>query len=301
MTDNLPLVIWRFTDGKPGHENQALGLIQALSDMIEVKVFDIQPEAFSQTIKYYFKKSFPMLDRLPPSLIIGAGHATHLSVLAAKRSVGGRSVILMKPSWPTWLFDHCIVPEHDGLTASNKIITTVGVLNLITPSEQLDQDVGLILIGGPSSHYEWFDDAMLERIELILAKDKKQWLITTSRRTPESFVTKLKQLPSDNLQVIIASDAGKDWLPQQLQCAGTVWITEDSVSMVYEALTAGGDCGILPVQRKQESRVSAGIDQLIEKRRLVSFDDWIFKGKMLKNDQPINEAKRIAEYLLENV
>ena len=300
MTDNNPLVIWRFTDGKPGHENQALGLIQALSDMIEVKVFDIQPESFFQTIKYYIKKSFPMLDRLPPLLIIGVGHATHLSVLAAKRSVGGRAVILMKPSWPTWLFDYCVVPEHDGFTASNHVITTIGVLNRIVPSEQLDQNIGLILIGGPSSHYEWFDDAMLERIEIILAKDKKQWLITTSRRTPESFVSRLKKLPSENLEVIIASDTGKDWLPQQLQRAATVWITEDSVSMVYEALTAGGDCGILPVQRKQESRVSAGIDQLIEKRRLISFDAWMLKGKMLKNDQPINESKRIAEYLLQH-
>ncbi|NOY65985.1 MAG: hypothetical protein GXP13_01070 [Gammaproteobacteria bacterium] len=301
MTDNSALVIWRFIDGKPGHENQTQGLIQALSKKADVKVFDVKPEPVFQAFRFCTKKSFPLQGRLSPALIMGAGHATHLSVLAASRTFRAKSVILMKPSWPVSLFDFCIVPEHDGLPASERIITTTGVLNRILPSTQLDENTGLILIGGPSSHYEWHNTAMLQRIQLILEKDKKQWKLTTSRRTPDAFLEKLKQLSLDNLQIIPVSETDAYWLPQQLQRAGTVWISEDSVSMVYEALTAGASCGILPVQRKQDSRVSAGIDKLIEGHMLVSFEGYMASEKMLTNEKPINEAQRVADYLLKHV
>lgn len=295
------MVIWRFTDGKPGHENQTLGLIQALSDERDVKVFDIQPVSAFQALKHIIKKTFPLQERLAPALIMGAGHATHLSVLAAQRAVGGQAIVLMKPSLPVWLFDYCIVPEHDGLKSGKHVINTLGVLNRIRPSTQLDSERGLILIGGPSSHYGWHDEAMLERIKLIVERDKKEWVLTTSRRTPDTFTEKLEQLTFQNLEVCLAKETDANWLPHQLQRAGSVWITEDSVSMVYEALTTGATCGILPVERKQESRVSAGIDNLIEDRRLNSFDSWMMTGKMQVRDKLVFESKRVADILLRSL
>ncbi len=301
MAAPKPLVIWRFSDAKPGHENQTQGLVQALVELTDVKVYDLSPLSFKQASKTILKKSFPIEDRMPPSIIIGAGHATHLSVLAAKRSVGGKSVILMKPSLPTRLFDYCIVPQHDGLKERNGVITTLGVLNRIKPSTQHDPGRGLILIGGPSAHYDWHNDAMLERIRMIVERDTKQWVLTTSRRTPENFVEQLQQLALQNLDIIPVNKTGPNWLPGQLQYSGQVWISEDSVSMVYEALTSGADCGLLPVQRKRDSRVSAGIDQLVARGRLSSFDDWMKSGQLVHNEVPLHEAGRIAEYLLKHV
>lgn len=301
MTDQSPLVIWRFVDGKPGHENQTAGLIQALSEQVAVNVFDVQPESFLQALKHAVKKSFPLQNRLRPALVMGAGHATHLSVFATKRSFDCPSIVLMKPSLPAGLFDLCIVPEHDGVRSGRSVITTTGVLNRIIPAKQLEQDYGIILIGGPSAHYEWHDEAMLERIQLILEKSDTQWVMTTSRRTPVSFIEKVKVLSCDNLSIHIAEHGDADWLPQQLQRAGKVWITEDSVSMVYEALTAGGDCGVLPVQRKQSSRVSAGIDKLIEDRQLTSFDMWMNKAGLLPNRLALNESARVAKQVYERL
>lgn len=295
MTDKQSLVIWYFVDGKPGHENQTQGLIQAISDIAEVKAFKINTVSHFQALKHMFKKTFPMDERLSPDLIIGAGHATHLSVLAAKKSQGGLSVILMKPSLPTGLFDLCIVPKHDKLKEGGSVVSTTGVLNRIVPSKALDENHGLILIGGPSSHYEWHDDAMIERLQIILDSNDMEWVMTTSRRTPKSFVQKLETLSRDNLTIHLAENTASEWLPEQLQRAGTVWVSEDSVSMVYEALTAGARCGILPVQRKQESRVSAGIDGLIEDRKLGSFESWMQKKKLRDNDQPLHEAARVAK------
>lgn len=296
-----PLVIWRFVDGKPGHENQTQGLIDALSDLTQVKTCELKPVSNWQAIKYIFKKSFPRQNCEKPSLILGAGHRTHLSVLAAKKSVGGQSVIMMKPSLPTALFDYCIVPEHDGLSSSRRIVTTLGVINRIKPFADHDEKQGLMLIGGPSAHYGWHDDALLERIIMLVEQKDMQWALTTSRRTPASFIEKLKATQIENLNIYLAEETTANWLPDKLQQAGQVWITEDSVSMVYEALTSGADCGVLPVQRKKENRVSAGIDHLIEEKRLTSFDDWMSRKKLMANQTPICEAKRVAEYLLEHV
>ncbi len=296
-----PLVIWRFVDGKPGHENQTQGLIEALSESRQVETYELQPITFWQALKYYFKRSFPQQDRPMPALVMGAGHRTHLSVLAAKRSAGGQSVILMKPSLPTALFDYCIVPEHDGLSSSQRIITTLGVINRVKPSSHHDDKQGLILVGGPSTHYDWHDDALLERINMILDQDDMQWTLSTSRRTPASFIENLKSLSSDHLKIYLAEETQANWLPAQLRNAGQVWITEDSVSMVYEALSSGADCGLLPVQRKKENRVSAGVDSLIQTRRLTSFDDWMHTRKLNANEAPLCEAKRVADYLLAHV
>ena len=301
MTSSKPLVIWRFTDGKPGHENQTLGLVMALAEQADVKVYNIEPISTWQAAKHILKKSFPIQDRMSPTLIIGAGHSTHLSVLAAQRSVGGQSVILMKPSLPTALFNYCIVPQHDRCIFSRGIISTVGVLNRIQPSTKLDPDRGLILIGGPSAHYDWYDGAMLERIRMIVERDDKQWLLTSSRRTPDSFIAKLKQMALDNLTIRLAQDTAPDWLSDKLQYSARVWISEDSVSMVYEALTSGAACGLLPVQRKRENRVSAGVDKLIENGRLTSFDEWMRTGILKVNETPLYEARRVAEYLLKNI
>ena len=300
-TDAAPLVIWRFIDGKPGHENQTQGLIDAIAESRPVKVYELEPVSFWQALQYYFKRSFPIQDRMAPSLVMGAGHRTHWSVLAAKKSVGGQSVILMKPSLPATLFDYCIVPEHDGLSSSQRIITTLGVINRIKPSTHHDDKQGLILIGGPSTHYDWHDDALLERINMIIIQDDMQWALSTSRRTPVAFSEKLKSLSSDHVKIYLAEETQSNWLPTQLRNAGQVWITEDSVSMVYEALSSGADCGLLPVQRKKENRVSAGVDNLIQARRLTSFDDWMHTRQLIPNETPLCEAKRVAEYLLKNV
>ncbi|MGB5440816.1 MAG: hypothetical protein WBN90_14350, partial [Gammaproteobacteria bacterium] len=40
-------VVWRFSDGKPGHDNQSLGLVDALQRRIPIETYDIpvQPGA----------------------------------------------------------------------------------------------------------------------------------------------------------------------------------------------------------------------------------------------------------------
>jgi mitochondrial fission protein ELM1 len=299
--DSEKLVIWFMSDNKPGHENQTQGLIEALRELRPISVYRAPVAGAFKAVSHALFRSYPMQNREQPHLVIGAGHRTHLSILAASRATGAQSVVLMKPSLPRQLFDYCIVPEHDGLQANDHLITTKGVLNRIKSVSTHESNRGLLLIGGPSSHYDWEDNELLKKIKKIIDHDNVDWILATSRRTPDNFMRKLKEQSIERLEIVPANDTSSDWLPAQLSQASKIWITEDSVSMVYEALSSGARCGLLPVPRKRANRVSLGIDQLLHEQYITSFEQWEKTGELSAHHAPLNEAGRVAKLLLESI
>lgn len=294
------LTIWRFTDGKRGHENQTLGLIEALCQLTPCKVETLSvAKGWSFFFNWLFKR-FPEGKQLPkPDLIIGAGHATHWPMLAARRSYGGKIAVLMKPSLPLSWFDWVIAPEHDCLPEVAGVIPTIGPINRIRPGQQ-DERTGLMLIGGPSSEYGWNETALLKQIHLIaLHQPEVSWHLTSSRRTPASFISNVEKLGLSNLRAITHDKVGAKWLPEHLAQSAQVWVTPDSASMVYEALTSGAAVGCFELPFLKPGRVARGLEKLINEKRLTSFTDWQTTGKLLPNTQPLNEAERCAEALLQ--
>ena len=96
---NAPCIIWQIHDHKPGHMNQMRGLSTALADRMPVEIHKIAAPPRLTCWQGLLSNRFPPGIGLPkPDLIFGAGHRTHLAVLAARRAFGGRSVILMKPT-----------------------------------------------------------------------------------------------------------------------------------------------------------------------------------------------------------
>ncbi len=293
----MPVVCY-FTDGKPGHENQTLGLLHALSARMDIQVCKLQPLSLMQALKVLLGGRYPQADALPePWLVLGAGHATHLSVLAASRATGARSVVLMKPSLPMSWFDLCIVPEHDQVAARTNVLTTRGVLNRITPAAGREPGNGLILIGGPSRHYDWDNDAVIRQITNICSAPEQRWTVAGSRRTPADLSVRLDQLDHINWVAAEHTDAG--WLPVQMGRAETIWISEDSVSMIYEALTAGARCGLIEVDRKQHNRITRGVDSLIEDNMLVSYSQWQQGQALHQPAQQLHESARCAEWIVQ--
>ena len=90
---------------------------------------------------------------------------------------------------------------------------------------------------------------------------------------------------------------GPDWLPAQLARAGQVWVSADSVSMVYEALTAGAAVGVLDVPRKRSSRISRGLDKLAGEGWITPFADWQRHSRLNRPTHTFNEAERCARWI----
>ena len=263
MTD--PIIIWQVSDNKRGHENQSSGLISALSRQIPLEVVQINVATDKASWWQALRGLFPSAARLQqPDLIIGTGSQTHSTIIAASRATKAPSVLIMSPpKGLTSLFDLCIAPEHDLRSGSN-VITTKGAMNMIEPGSDKNQQSGLFLIGGPSEHHGWDESMLIRQIAQILdANPSIQWTLTSSRRTPPSTTAQLEKLSKEQLKVIPVEATDKDWLPRELSMTAHVWVTEDSVSMVYEALSSGAKVGLLPIPRKStRSRVVCGLESL---------------------------------------
>jgi len=277
------LVVWRAIDGKTGHENQSAGLLEALSRRISIESYDV---------------SEGKLPDKKPSLVLGAGHQTHGRLLLWKWRYGAKAVVLMKPTMPMSLFDVCLVPEHDLLQshARENVLPTVGVLNRVKPSEK--QKLGLILIGGNSKEYVLDEHTLIARVKkLVKADPSVDWIATDSRRTAPDFLQKLE---GSGAKLYSHEKALAEWLPSQLAIASKCWVTEDSVSMLYESLSAGASVGLLPMKSKPKNkgRVRAGVVNLVSKGLVTRYDE---SNLILtqSGQQPLAEADRCADELLE--
>ncbi|MEW6414067.1 MAG: mitochondrial fission ELM1 family protein [Pseudomonadota bacterium] len=293
-----PLVVWVVSDGKPGHLNQSLGLAEALARAAPADIHRLPALPAWRAALAWLLKRMPGRTPPTPDLIVGAGHATHLTLLAARRAVGARTVVLMKPSLPRRCFDLVIVPRHDGIAADARTLVTEGALNRLRPAAARDPQRGLMLIGGESPHFQWDGDAVQVQIKSVLARTPGvQWTLTTSRRTPAEF---LADLPAaQNLTVVPHTATGPDWLPQQLAGCGTAWVTPDSASMVYEALTAGAAVGVFDLPVNPRSRVGRAIAELADAARVTRFVTWCAHGTLHPNTQPLAEADRCAAWILQ--
>jgi len=290
----MTTIVWRFSDGKAGHDAQSQGLLRALQERVTVSAHNIPVKQSGGGFRPWLSGSFRYGARFPaPDLLLGAGHATHWSLLAARRRWGGRTVVLMKPSLPLSWFDLCLVPEHDGPLHATNVLSTLGSLNSMQPCPGHDAGTGLIILGGPSRHYRWDNDEILTQLErLVEERPLQKWLLTTSRRTPASMLPAL--LDRAEFQCVPYACTDSDWLPARLSEAGEVWVSEDSVSMIYEVLTAGAQLGLLKVQRGKKNRITCAVDALVDRGWAGVPGQWRLAAGP---GQPLNEAARCADWI----
>lgn len=299
MSDAAPLVVRVVEDGKPGHVNQSLGLAEALARATSVELQRVKAlPRWRGWLAALFKRD-PAPNLPAPDLILGAGHGTHASLVASARAhPHARSVVLMKPSVPRRWFDLVVVPAHDHFPADDRTFVSTGALNRVVPGAARDPARGLMLIGGESKHFDWNSEAVQVQIRSIASRTPGvQWTVADSRRTPPDFLGALPKLA--NLTPVPHAGTAPDWLPAQLVHAATVWVTPDSASMVYEALTAGCDVGVFDLPVKPEGHIGWAIAELADAQRITRFIAWCAKEKLHPNTTPLREADRCAAYLLE--
>ena len=297
-----PKIIWQICDGRRGHENQSAGLIRALSKKIPVEVMRLELNQHKASWWQAIRGRFPIdPSSRKPDLIIAAGSQTHATLLAVGRSTRAPTILIMSPPRGlTPFFDLCVVPAHDQRKGTN-IIETTGAMNIVEASLDKDAKSGLFLIGGSSQHHHWDEASLLRQISTIVSSNPElQWELTTSRRTPASTTEKLLSLQGNQLSVIPVEETDADWLPRRLGRSANVWVTEDSVSMVYEALSSGAKVGLLPVPRKTEtSRIIRGLDSLKKSNHILSYSENQTDLTTFKCPPPLKEAQRIAEIVVE--
>jgi mitochondrial fission protein ELM1 len=292
------IVIWRYFDGKAGHDRQTAGLVDALSRLISVDPHNLAAERSRVSLSQAALRQLPYAADLPdPDLIIGAGRRCQWPMLQARSVRGGAAIYLMKPQFPMRCFDLCLIPRHDQQAGSPRVIVTEGVLNDIVVTD-LKSDQGLVLIGGPSNHFKWDTAAIIRQLQAIInASPTRHWVIGDSRRTPVDTVAALQTLQSDQVTFTRRANSGITWLADQLTRSDLIWISSDSVSMIYEALSAGRAVGVIDVPARRSSRITRLVQDLDVRRLVTCYRRWQ-SGEPLANNTPLAEASRCAKLIV---
>ena len=306
------------------------GLEKLLKLKVRVRGLAVHGEEYSRE---WLKSAGMDITRFKPkTLFISAGSSAAPFCLASAKATGSKSAVIMTPSiLGTKPFDYAIIPEHDKHDSEDRnILITLGAPNHIyTPElEQAgaeffaDKDFGnnkvvAVLIGGSDANYKpsvaWAEEALgaLRHVEGI------KLLITTSRRTGKALDDKIEEMFSDadslGYMLILAKNPHVNALTAMMGRAAHVLVTEDSVSMVSEAVTAGFRVGLLRVPRSSDAVkkfFGSGpkrFDDMFEKMRqrnlLVDlgktpdFRNFLHEPEQ-KHHQDFNEAKRAAEWIL---
>lgn len=257
-------------DKKPGHFNQAEGVALAVGRLAatEVARLDIRPTWFAhddvrkivmrrygRDARYWLKAMYAIaaesLDK--PDVIIGSGRPTIAAGILLSRFFGGvpflysggiggydtREVSLMIVASPraagnprsAWAPIPSIVDPADYPAPRR----------LSTPADLRGAEIAL-LVGGTAYRKEWPAnewDALVALIRAVAKEHGVRWRVTTSRRTPDEVGARLAQLAGEGVlaEFIDYRNAGPGSV-RALFGADAVVVTEDSMSMLVEGLTA---------------------------------------------------------------
>lgn len=300
--DPRPLRLWVLADQKPGHTSQLRGLIAELEKLTPLEVHWLDAEALPFRFKDWLLKRWPAPVTVPaPDIVIGAGSASHGLILLARRVFGSMAAVLMRPAIPLFCYDAAIVPRHDRPPARDNILITRGVMNTVPPrTADVVADQHTVLIGGISKHFAWSSDEIVAQIRQIADNDPaKHWVLTNSRRTPEDFGALLKAARLANVSFLSHEETPRGWLAEQLKRSREVWVTPDSVSMVYEAITSGAATGLFSMKPLQHGRIHAGLDDILADGFCTSFERWQQTQVLPPPRETLHEAGRGARWLLE--
>lgn len=313
MTSSESKRCWIIADNKAGMINQAIGLAEALGYPFEIKTNGLKwPWNFLTPfirLPYSFCQAEGTDELTPPwpDVIITCGRQSILPALWVKKMSKGKAFLIkiQNPQISLSLFDLVVTPQHDLITGPN-VIQTIGSLHRVT-SDVLDKarhewadtfrdlpgPLFSVIIGGNSKHYEMTPEKTEQFMsELVaLAKEKGGSLcVTVSRRTPDFakgiIAEKIRAVPH-----FFYEGEGPNPYFALMAFGDFLFVTEDSVSMVSEALSTGKSTYLLPLESK-------------ESNKFKRFHDAVYKAELAKpftgtlevyQYNPLCETKAIAD------
>ena len=246
-------------------EQQALGLAQAIGGAVTAKRVGVRaPWRWLPGDLWLAPLSAAVgpdrLDPPWPDLVVSCGrHAAPLAAAMRRASRGAvRAVHVQNPLMRLSAFDLVVAPQHDRIAGAN-VLTTRVALHGMTPARleaartrwagrlgAPGRTLVVVLVGAPGRSDGGGDAArLLAQLSALAADPTLSLAVTPSRRTPPALTAALRAalLPTG---AFVWDGAGENPYAGMLALAEIVIATEDSVSMVSEALATGRPVLVAP-------------------------------------------------------
>lgn len=284
------IVVWWFRERPSDADGQARGLLKAMEAQCSLRVYAAPVLNIWRAWQFALRRRFPAAELPNPDILVGTGRDTHWSMLVARWARGGRIITLSKPNLPRWLFDLCIVPAHAGGVDKARMIATRGILPEPSAQRPKIAGTGLIMIGGPAPQLRWSDEVIFERVTEILARQPDyRWYVITTPQSSADMVRRIAELSAQNVFCMAHHEVDPKWLQSRIQDVEQIWVSEDNLAVIYQALTAGAAVGVLPVPRNKPSREIAALNGLV-----VFYPQWRDGESLHAPQSPFNESARCA-------
>jgi mitochondrial fission protein ELM1 len=181
-------------------------------------------------------------------------------------------------------------------------VPTLGALNSLPEELPVKQPRGLMLVGGPSRAHGWDADLLLAAIKDVLdTRAELAWKVSDSRRTPSDFLDLLRR-KGIAAELVSHRETPPGWVAEQLLTAEEAWVTADSVSMLFEAVTAGARTGVLPMPvRRANTGPARAVADLVAEGFAKTYETWAAQGRTLPPTKRLHETGRCADLVMERL
>lgn len=256
-----PPITWILTEGLAGTEAPCRGLAQALGVIPILKRVRVRQPWDALPGRLWLRPLWAPTadsDRLEPpwpDLLISSGNVAGPLAVAIKRASGGhtRLVHVQNPKLPLDRFDLVTAPRHDGIAGPNVVVTQAtlhGVTAAALESEaaawrprlaNLPRPLVAVLVGGSNRRFSLSATrvhALTADLRRLMATQGCGIVLTPSRRTgPENTALLAGEMAVPGAFVW----DGKPPNPYfgLLALADFILVTQDSVSMISEAIGTG--------------------------------------------------------------
>lgn len=297
-----PLSCWLVCEDLGGLRSQARGLAEVAGIAAEERLF---------TPRFPWSAMAPRMWPAParvaglappyPELLIGCG-GNAAAVLAALRRQA-RGVIIQHPRMDPRRFDLIVTAPHDGLSGRNVFVARTALHGMTPrlPSEraiwtprlaQLPRPLVAVLVGGSNGRFRLdvaVAEAIAAQLRTMMREDKVGLALTPSRRTgPEVRATFRRVLEPEGAYVWDMT--GDNPYVGMLACADAILVTEDSVSMISEAVATSVPVMTIGLPGKSR-RIRAFTQGLIDAGRVRPY-----RGRLeLWPVEPLDDTAAAAE------
>jgi len=295
------------TQGMHGMISQVEGLAKALDIDFTHHTVELNNfwKLFPPKITPISQRVFKKIDTKDFDVIISCGRKSVIPSIYLKKNSSKKiiNIHIQDPKVNLDNFSYVIAPEHDQLSGEN-VLSTKGALHYLTKEEiksntnylknrlQTKKEYFLLILGGPTKHYEYSEDNILNILNLfndLVKKNNLQGIVIPSMRTPKNIIELSKHKLGKNSLIIETIDK-KAYL-SALSLAKYISVTCDSTSMISEAALTGKPIYIAEIPAKKN-------DQRIQK-----FKELFYQLKIIKKLETtletwdyeiLNETSRIA-------